>query len=181
MPSTMNSPQAQGRRGHVDVDLVVCCSFPLRGHAFDLVIPFAPTAARSDAHPAVLFDGVCKLCDAAVLFLIDRDPRAILRFASLQSDAARKLLERVGGTVETDAPKSILLVESGRVYERSTAALRIARHLQGAWKLLSLLLVVPAPVRDLVYRWIASNRYRWFGRTQTCRVPTPQIRARFLD
>jgi predicted DCC family thiol-disulfide oxidoreductase YuxK len=154
---------------------------PLGGHACYFVIPIAPSAARSNAHPAVLFDGVCKLCDAAVLFLIDRDPRAILRFASLQSDTARELLESVGGTVETDPPKSILLVENGRVYERSTAALRIARHLEGAWKLLGLLLVVPAPVRDLVYRWIASNRYRWFGRSPTCRVPTPQIRARFLD
>jgi predicted DCC family thiol-disulfide oxidoreductase YuxK len=131
--------------------------------------------------PVVLFDGVCNLCNGAVNFAIDRDPRSRLRFASLQSPAGRQLLERLGHPVPAGDSESILLVEGGRVHERSGAALRIARYLSGGWSLLAALLVVPWPLRDLVYRWVASHRYRWFGKTDVCRVPTPALRARFLD
>ena len=132
-------------------------------------------------HPVVLFDGVCNLCNGAVNFAIDRDPTSRLRFASLQSPAARQLLARLEHPVPAGDPESILLVERGRVYECSGAVLRIARHLSGGWSLLAALLVVPWPLRDLVYRWVASHRYRWFGKADVCRVPTSELRAHFLE
>jgi predicted DCC family thiol-disulfide oxidoreductase YuxK len=135
--------------------------------------------AASDAS-VVLFDGVCNLCNGAVNFLIDRDPRGELRFAALQSPAAVALLRSLGHAPPSPEPDSILLVEDGRVYERSTAAIRIARHLGGAWRLLAVLVVVPRPLRDAVYRFIAAHRYRWFGKADTCRIPTPELQARFL-
>ena len=110
-----------------------------------------------------------------VNFAIDRDPASRLRFASLQSPAARQLLERLGHRVPDGDPASILLVERGRVYECSGAVLRVARHLSGGWSLLTALLAVPWPLRDLVYRWVAANRYRWFGKAEVCRVPTPEL------
>jgi predicted DCC family thiol-disulfide oxidoreductase YuxK len=127
----------------------------------------------------VLFDGVCNLCNASVSFIIDRDPAGRFRFAALQSEAGRELLERHGRPV-TATPESVVLVEAGRVYEQSTAALRIARRLKGGWKLLYAFALVPRPLRDLVYRWIARNRYRWFGREEACRRPTPELERRFL-
>lgn len=133
------------------------------------------------AHPIVLFDGVCNLCNGSVLFILDRDPAAHFRFAALQSDAGRRLLEELGRPLGAGDPESIVLVDAGRVYERSAAALRIARRMRGLWKLLWVLVIVPWPVRDFVYRVVANNRYRWFGRTAECRVPTPELRARFID
>jgi predicted DCC family thiol-disulfide oxidoreductase YuxK len=127
----------------------------------------------------VLFDGVCNLCNASVSFIIDRDPAGRFRFAALQSEAGRELLERHGRPV-TATPESVVLVEAGRVYEQSTAALRIARRLKGGWKLLYAFALVPRPLRDLVYRWIARNRYRSFGREEACRRPTPELERRFL-
>ncbi len=131
--------------------------------------------------PLVLFDGVCNLCNGAVNFVIDRDPDAVLRFASLQSGAGRAALQAHGGAAGDGDPDTIVLIEGGRLYERSTAALRIARHLRGPYKLLYVFMLVPRVLRDRVYAWIARHRYRWFGRTDVCRVPTPALRARFLD
>ena len=127
--------------------------------------------------PVILFDGVCNLCNSAVNFVIDRDPDGIFYFAALQSDYAREILEKyqIGLGLNT-----IVLLEDGRVFDRSTAALRIARRLGGPWPLLYGCMVIPPFVRDGVYRWIAKNRYRWFGQTQACRVPTPDLQARFL-
>jgi predicted DCC family thiol-disulfide oxidoreductase YuxK len=139
-----------------------------------------PHAVLPQDHPIVLFDGVCNLCNGAVNFLIDRDPSSTLRFASLQSEAAHDVLKAFGRTIRFGDPESILLVEGGRVYERSSAVLRIVRHLSGAWWLLGALLVVPRPLRDVVYQWVAANRYRWFGKSDVCRVPTPLLRERFL-
>lgn len=125
----------------------------------------------------MLFDGVCNLCNASVTFVIDRDARSVFRFAPLQSDVGRALVAEcsLGGE------DSIVLVEDGRCYVRSEAALRIARRLDGAWPILSALRIVPRPLRDAAYRVIARNRYRWFGRQDACRLPTPDLRARFLD
>jgi predicted DCC family thiol-disulfide oxidoreductase YuxK len=128
--------------------------------------------------PLILFDGVCNLCNASVLFVIDRDPSARFAFAPLQSAAAQRLLAERGH--RSADLSSVLLVEGDHVYERSTAALRVARHLSGAWPLLYAFIVVPRPLRDAVYRVVARNRYRWFGREDACRVPTPELRARFL-
>lgn len=131
------------------------------------------------ASPIILFDGVCNLCNASVDFVIKRDRQELFRFASLQGKAAHALLHE--HQLPADTINTVILVEGGKVYTRSTAALRITRHLPFPWPLLSLFLVVPLFIRDLVYDVVARNRYRWFGRADTCRVPAPELRARFLD
>lgn len=148
-------------------------------------------AARVPRGPVVLFDGLCNLCNGTIQFIVDHERSASLRFAPLQSDVARALLEDafgrdearrlVGGATGEGDPDSVVLVDGPRGYTHSTAALRIARHLRVPHRWLVALLVVPRPLRDLVYRWIARNRYRWFGKSETCRVPTPALRARFLS
>ena len=127
----------------------------------------------------VMFDGQCNLCNGSVKFIIRHDPRRRFRFVSLQSDSGRKIVEGHGRNPED--VDTILLLENGRLYERSTVALRVARALTVPWPLLYALIVVPPPLRDLVYRWIARNRYRWFGKTDACMMPTPDMRARFLS
>ncbi|HSJ15591.1 MAG TPA: thiol-disulfide oxidoreductase DCC family protein [Longimicrobiales bacterium] len=139
----------------------------------------ASAADSSKPRSIILFDGVCNLCNGAVQFVLDRDPAARFQFASLQSAAAGDLL-RAPCDAAADL-SSIVLLEDGRCHTRSTAALRIARRLSGAWPLLYGLILVPRPVRDGVYSFIASHRYRWFGRSESCRVPTPETRSRFLD
>jgi predicted DCC family thiol-disulfide oxidoreductase YuxK len=129
----------------------------------------------------VLFDGVCNLCNASVQFIAARDPRQRFRFASLQSEVGRGLLAEHGVAVPEGDPDSVILLEGGRVYERSTAALRIARRLSSPVRVLWLGIVLPRVFRDLVYRFVARHRYRWFGKSDTCAMPTPSMRARFLD
>ena len=131
--------------------------------------------------PTVLFDGVCNLCNASVQYIIDRDPSAVFRFASLQSEAGRRVLEAVGAALPEGDPESVLLVEDGRLYERSDAALRIARRLTGPVRLAAAFLLVPHVLRDPLYRFVARNRYRWFGKSESCRLPTPELRGRFLS
>ena len=114
--------------------------------------------------PLILFDGVCNLCNGAVQFIIKRDKHAVFRFAPLQSDFGHDQLRNAGlvfSSVET-----IILVEDGRVYQRSDAALRISRHLRGAWPLLYSLRILPRIIRDGLYNWIARNRYRFFGKRE---------------
>jgi predicted DCC family thiol-disulfide oxidoreductase YuxK len=126
----------------------------------------------------ILFDGVCNLCSGFVRFVIARDPDGRFRFASLQSNAASELVgSRLAGTV---LPNSIVLVDGARVFTRSAAALRIFRGLRFPWPLLFAFVVVPRPIRDLVYDFVAKRRYRWFGRQDVCMTPTPELRARFL-
>ena len=131
--------------------------------------------------PVVLFDGVCNLCNGAVQFMIDRDPDARLHFAPLQSEFARALVSRNGGRPDQASDvDTVLLVEDGRVFDRSTAALKIARRLGWPWKAAYAFIIVPFPARDLVYKWVARNRYRWFGTTPVCRIPTADLQSRFL-
>lgn len=137
----------------------------------------APFVPDTHAHAVVLFDGVCNLCNAAVTFIIDRDPEAVLRFAPLQSDVGQRLVR----TCRVEDVDSIVLVERDRCYVRFDAALRVARRLSGIWPLLGVLRAVPAPIRDAGYRFIARHRHRWFGTRAACRVPTPALRRRFLD
>jgi predicted DCC family thiol-disulfide oxidoreductase YuxK len=129
------------------------------------------------AHEAViLFDGVCNLCNAWVQFVIRHDARGRFAFAPLQSERAAQLLSgRNPGPVD-----SVVLVASEHVYVESTAALRIARRLDGPWSMGGALLLIPRPLRDAVYRLIARNRFRWFGRRDACMIPTDAIRSRFL-
>ena len=129
-------------------------------------------------HAVILFDGVCNLCNGSVNFIIDRDPDGYFKFASLQSDEAAPLLAR--HQLKEGYLDSIVLVEGEKVYRNSTAALRVARKLKGGWPLFSIFLIIPRPLRDLVYNFIARNRYKWFGKSDTCRIPTPELRSRFL-
>jgi predicted DCC family thiol-disulfide oxidoreductase YuxK len=131
-----------------------------------------------EGHALVLFDGVCNLCNSSVNFIIDRDPAGYFKFAALQDETVASLLARFD--LSTDYLDSVVLLEEGRCYRESTAALRIARRLRGGWPLFYAFIVVPRPVRDVVYGWIARNRYRWFGKRDTCRIPTPELRERFL-
>jgi predicted DCC family thiol-disulfide oxidoreductase YuxK len=126
----------------------------------------------------ILFDGVCNLCNASVNFVIDRDPAGYFRFGALQSEEGRSLLASL--SYPGNYLDSILLVENGEVFRDSDAAVRIAKHLAGAWSMLYHFRWIPRPVRDGVYRWVARNRYRWFGRRDVCRIPTPELKARFL-
>lgn len=143
-----------------------------------------PEAESSTSAPVILFDGVCNLCNGAVNFIIDRDKPGRFRFAALQSQRASALLVQQGAKplVAGTDPDSMVLLEDGKLYEQSTAALRIARRLSGVWPVLYYLFIwVPRPIRDWVYRVIARNRYRWFGKTDACRMPTPALKARFLE
>lgn len=127
----------------------------------------------------VLFDGVCNLCNASVAFILKRDPKSYFRFASLQSETAAKLLE--SHHVSMAGQDSVLLVEGGRVYTKSAAALRIARRLRGLWPIFYGFILMPSWMRDPCYDFIARRRYRWFGRRESCLVPSPEWRDRFLS
>ncbi len=132
--------------------------------------------------PVILFDGVCNLCNSTVQWVIERDKEGRFDFASLQSDVARRELGKVMDTKEIDAlPDSIVLLDSDGVHVRSAAALRILGGLGSWFLLLRLGVVLPGPIRDAIYDMVARNRYRWFGRRDTCMIPTPDIAARFLD
>ena len=131
------------------------------------------------AKSIVLFDGVCNLCNGAVQFIINRDPQGRFSFASLQSAAGQARLREFG--LSTEAFDTFVLLEGGNAYTRSTAALRIARQLPGAWRLLYALMIVPRPIRDWVYGLVARNRYRLFGRQDSCMMPTPELKAKFLE
>ncbi len=127
----------------------------------------------------VLFDGVCNLCTSAVQFIIRHDRRAVWKFVSLQSELGRRLCAEHG--CDPDDMQSILLLKEGVAYTRSDAALEIAREFDGPWRLLTVLRIVPRAVRDWVYSALAQNRYQWFGRRDTCMIPTDDLRARFLS
>lgn len=141
--------------------------------------PAADASQLAQAGPIVLFDGVCNLCNRSVQFLIDHDSRGRIRFASLQSPVGQQLLERFG--LDRNKFRSLVLIEGDRHFLRSTAALRLTRYLDGLWRFGYFFLLVPAFLRDLCYDLVASNRYRWFGQSEACRLITPELRQRFLD
>ena len=134
-----------------------------------------PHASR----PVLLYDGTCALCDRSVQFVLDHEAAPRIQFASLQSAAGRSLSASCG--LSADGLDSLVLVDGGQCYTESDAALRVARHLAAPWRWASALRVVPRPVRDGVYRWVARHRYAWFGRLDACRVPSASESARFLD
>jgi predicted DCC family thiol-disulfide oxidoreductase YuxK len=129
--------------------------------------------------PVILFDGVCNLCNGAVQFVIQKDKNAQFRFASLQSENGQKLLHQFQ-LPQADFT-SFVLIENGKAYTRSTAALRVARKLSGAIKLLYGFIIVPVFIRDAVYNYIGKNRYKWFGKKDACMIPTPELKNRFLN
>lgn len=142
--------------------------------------PQPPPGPPVASGPVILFDGVCNLCNAAVRWVIDHDPDAVFELAALQSEAARSLVSTTGARFE-DLPDSIVLVDEDGVHVESEAALRIARRLGFPYRLLSVGRLAPRPLRDVVYRFVARNRYRWFGKRDVCMMPTPDVASRFLD
>lgn len=128
----------------------------------------------------ILFDGVCNLCNNAINFVIEHDKKDVFRFASLQSDLGKKLVTERG--IDPEILDTIILIEPGVVYyEKSTAALKIAKDLSGGYSLLKHFLFLPEFIRDWVYNLVASNRYKWFGKKDSCMIPTPELKAKFLD
>lgn len=123
----------------------------------------------------ILFDGVCNLCNQSIQLIIKRDKQDYFRFAALDSDYGRMLVAKYQVTAD-----SIVLIEKEQAYTQSDAALRIARRLSGLYPLLYAAMVIPKFVRDRVYRLIARNRYRWFGKRQSCWLPSPQLSKKFL-
>ncbi len=126
----------------------------------------------------VLFDGVCNFCNASVNFVIERDKAGYFRFAPLQSEIGEELIAKHG--IDKASTDSVIVVEGEKVYTYSSAALQIARNLDGIWKLAYAFVVVPKPLRDLAYKLFAKNRYRLFGKQDACMMPTPDVRARFI-
>lgn len=128
----------------------------------------------------VLFDGVCNLCNGAVRFIAKNDPAGRFSFASLQSPQAAALLGSEHVVADTREPESLVLLDYGKRYDRSDAALHIALGLRAPWPLAFVFILVPRALRDAVYRWVARNRYRWFGRMNACPLPDQALANRFL-
>jgi predicted DCC family thiol-disulfide oxidoreductase YuxK len=128
--------------------------------------------------PVILFDGVCNLCSGSVQFILKRDEEKKFLFASLQSAYGQTLLKQFN--LPTDTFNSFILKEEGKIYTRSTAALKMFQQLKG-WKWVKIFWIVPNFIRDAVYNLIAKNRYKWFGKKEECWVPTPELKSRFLD
>ncbi|WP_338452861.1 thiol-disulfide oxidoreductase DCC family protein [Niallia oryzisoli] len=125
----------------------------------------------------ILFDGECNLCNYSIQFIIKRDKKARFHFAALQSETGQEIVSkhRIPNNVD-----SVILVQDRQCYYQSSAALRICKHLTGGWKLLYGLIIVPKSLRDYFYGVIAKNRYKWFGKRDSCMLPSPEIRNRFL-
>ena len=127
----------------------------------------------------ILFDGVCNFCNGTVNFIMARDKKQRFKFAALQSEAGQNILGKFNLKI-TDFD-TIILAESNGYYEKSTAALKIAKELGGIWKLFYAFIIIPTFIRNFFYNIIAKNRYRWFGKREKCRVPTPKEHEKFLE
>jgi predicted DCC family thiol-disulfide oxidoreductase YuxK len=130
-------------------------------------------------HPLILFDGVCNLCDRSVQFIIRHDKKKQFRFASLQGLKGQEMLKKYN--LPSGDMNSFVLIYDNKVYQRSSGALKVLQLLGGGWKLLYGFMIVPAFIRNGVYNWIARNRYRWFGKQESCWIPTPELKSRFFD
>jgi len=127
----------------------------------------------------VVFDGVCNLCTASVTFILRHEAEARLRFVSLQSPAGSRLMRELG--LDPEDARTFVLLAGGKAFLRSEAALRVCGYFRWPWRALAALRVVPRPIRDRAYDLVARHRYRWFGRTEACLLPTPELRARFIE
>ncbi|WP_034258196.1 thiol-disulfide oxidoreductase DCC family protein [Altibacter lentus] len=130
------------------------------------------------SHKIILFDGVCNLCNSSVVFIIKRDKKDVFRFAALQSNVGMVLVNE--HDIDTSKTDSIILIDGNKSYEKSSAALRIAKELSGAYPLLYGFMIVPKFIRNRVYDYIAKNRYRWYGKKESCMIPTPELKSKFL-
>jgi len=126
----------------------------------------------------ILFDGVCNLCNSSIDFIFKRDKKDQFLVGALQEDPGEFILKKFHA--KPDYLDSLVLVENGKIYFRSTAALKIARNLSGLWPIFYVFIILPAFLRDPIYDWIGKNRYRWFGKKNTCRIPTPEEKSKFL-
>ncbi|MEM1259809.1 MAG: thiol-disulfide oxidoreductase DCC family protein [Bacteroidota bacterium] len=132
-----------------------------------------------DGKKIILFDGVCNLCNGVIQFIIKRDKRDIFRYAALQSELGEQLTKERG--IDTSKVDSFVLIEPGTAYFiKSDAALEIAGDLKGLWPVFKIFKWVPTGIRNVVYDFVARNRYRWFGRKDQCMIPTPELQAKFL-
>ncbi len=132
--------------------------------------------------PILLFDGVCNLCNSSIQFVIHHDPDSLIKFASLQSETGQILLSYFNIVQNKEMPESVILIENGKFYVRSEAALRTLKIIRGpnSWWLRSLFWV-PLFIRDWIYNMVSRNRYKWFGREDSCMIPTAELKARFLN
>ena len=127
----------------------------------------------------ILYDGVCNLCDHTVKFILKRDKKGVFNFAPLQSSFAKEELSKLGYHLLTDL-SSVVLVSGGKVFSKSSAFLEIIKKLPLPWPLFFPAIIIPKVVRDLIYDWISKNRYRWFGKSDTCLLPKPEWKSRFV-
>lgn len=127
----------------------------------------------------LLYDGLCCLCNRTVHFLLRIDRRSVLHFAALQSTSAKSLLEQVDHS--RPLPDGVVLIHNGKIYTESDAALKSLQLIGGIWKLLAMLRFIPNFIRNPIYRLVARNRYKWFGKYDTCPLPKPEWKQRFLD
>jgi predicted DCC family thiol-disulfide oxidoreductase YuxK len=126
----------------------------------------------------LLFDGVCNLCNSSVTFVIARDKKDLFRFAAIQEPTGAALIKKFG--IDTSKTDSIILIDGEKAFVKSTAALKVARHLGGAYPLLYAFMIVPNFIRNWVYDYVAKNRYKWFGKKESCMIPTPELKSKFL-
>lgn len=132
----------------------------------------------ASSQPVVLFDGYCNFCNDSVNFVIKRDPHAVFKFAPLDSAVGRQLISTYNNS--GPLPDSVVLVENGKLYTRTSASLRIAKRLRFPWPILFGLIIIPRPVRNWLYDQFAKRRYQWFGKRETCVIPTPDVQNRFV-
>ena len=126
----------------------------------------------------ILFDGVCNLCNSSVTFVIQRDKKDLFRFAALQDPAGQELIKK--HQIDTSKTDSIILIDGDRAYVKSTAALKVARHLGSGYPLLYGFMIIPYFIRNWVYDYVARNRYKWYGKKESCMIPTPELKSKFL-
>ena len=141
--------------------------------------PVSSSESEDEQSPVVLFDGVCNLCVGSLQWLVRMDRRERLRFGTLQSEAGTELLARCG--LPESYEESMVVVEGDRAYTESDAVVRLAWLLGLPWALGSAASIAPKPLRDRVYRWVARNRYDWFGKREQCLIPDDDLRDRFID
>ena len=133
---------------------------------------------KKDQKTIILFDGICNLCNGSVQFILKRDKNEKFLFASLQSDASKNILLQYN--VKKNSLDSILIIEDGQVYDKSTAVLKISRHLNWPWTMFSIALHLPLGIRDSVYDFVGRNRYHWFGKKDNCTMMIPEYKNRFI-
>jgi predicted DCC family thiol-disulfide oxidoreductase YuxK len=141
---------------------------------------YAAMTPPDNKRPVLFFDGVCNLCNHAVQFIIRHDKQGKVKFATLQSAAGERAKQAVSQKLG-HVPDSLILFDKGNYYAQSAAALKVTAYLDGGWPILKVLMVIPSFIRNPVYRFIAARRYKWFGKQDSCMMPTPDLQRRFIN